>query len=203
MKAVDNLLFQGAAPLPKRISFNSPPELALELLEVYYRIHATILKEEFGDEFPPSKERLSFFKDILDKVERSNLFDPTKSGKDDRSQSSETDTMFEPPPAKMSKVEEDVFVVEGNADLHSMWEVISQKCLRGLEMVTNRFPQHFKALHLLSHYYLKSEKAKDIKKVQRYLWGNEAATSTLGKDSITLMAIRISKLKYSTKHVLP
>ncbi len=78
MKAMDNLLFQGAAPLPKRISFNSPPELALELLEVYYRIHATILKEEFGDEFPPSRERIALFKDVLDKVERTNLFDPTR-----------------------------------------------------------------------------------------------------------------------------
>ena len=44
MKALDNLMSQGAAPLPKKISFNAPPELALELLEVFYRIHATVLK---------------------------------------------------------------------------------------------------------------------------------------------------------------
>jgi len=86
-------------------------------------------------------------------------------------------------------MDEDAFVAEGNTDLHLMWEIISQKCLRGLEMVTNRFPQHFKALHLLSHYYLKSEKAKDIKKVQRFLWGNEPATSTPGNDLITLVKI--------------
>ena len=171
MKAVDNLICQGATPLPKRISFNTPPELALELLEVYYRIHATILKQEFVDEFPPSKERLLFFTNILEKVDRLNLFtlDP-KTGKDERSQSSETDTMLEPPPAKMSKVEENK-----TEDTHSMWEVISKKCLRGLETVIGRFPEHFKALHMLSYYYLKSEKNKDLKKVQRYLWGSEPA----------------------------
>ena len=172
---MDNLLFQGAAPLPKRISFNSPPELGLELLEVYYRIHATILKQEFEDDFPPSKDRLSAFVGVLEKVESSNLFtvDP-KSGKEDRSQSSETDSMFEPPPEKRSKMVDDVF---SGDNVDAMWDVVARKCLRGLEIVVGRFPQHFKALHLLSLYYLKSSKFKDIKKVQRFLWGNEPTSA--------------------------
>jgi calcineurin-binding protein cabin-1 len=52
IKAVDNLLSQGAI-VPKRINFNSPPDLALELLEVYYCIHASTLKLEFTTEDSP------------------------------------------------------------------------------------------------------------------------------------------------------
>ena len=47
--------------MPRKINFNSPPELTLELLEVYYRIHATILKLELkreGTDFPPSMEQV-------------------------------------------------------------------------------------------------------------------------------------------------
>lgn len=64
-KAMENLISQGAT-LPKKINFNSPPEMALELLEVYYRFHASILKMELKDEdFPPSLEML---KTISEKV---------------------------------------------------------------------------------------------------------------------------------------
>ena len=52
MSAVDSLKEQGAS-LPKKVSFNAPQDLALELLEVYYRIHASVLKIELSeDRFP-------------------------------------------------------------------------------------------------------------------------------------------------------
>ena len=67
MKAIENLIAQGAV-VPKKINFNSPPEMALELLEVYYRIYATILKLELKDEeFPPTLETI---KEIHEKVIR-------------------------------------------------------------------------------------------------------------------------------------
>lgn len=58
-----------------------------------------------------------------------------------------------------------------------------------------RFPQHFKALHLLSTYHLKSKKNKDIKKVQRYIWGSEqssAAASSAGNKLNSLFGERKS-----------
>jgi hypothetical protein len=58
---MDNLVNQGAAPLPKKISFNAPPELALELLEVFYRIHATILKQVRSDQRFLKYFRQAFF----------------------------------------------------------------------------------------------------------------------------------------------
>ena len=41
----------------------------------------------------------------------------------------------------------------------------------------NKFQQHFKAIHALSVYYLKSKKNKDIRKVQRLIWGSETAAT--------------------------
>ena len=84
-KAMENLISQGAT-LPKKINFNSPPEMALELLEVYYRFHASILKMELKDEdFPPSLEMLKTIsekvKDI-DKIMSPAIVDgPGKNGK--------------------------------------------------------------------------------------------------------------------------
>ena len=49
VKALQNLVGQGAS-VPRKINFNSPPDLTLELLEVYYRIHASVLKLELKQE---------------------------------------------------------------------------------------------------------------------------------------------------------
>jgi hypothetical protein len=107
-------------------------------------------------------------------VSAANLLnsDP-KSGKEERSMSSETDTTttFEPPPAKLPKMED----AEAVEDAEAAWQTIAGRCLASLETVIVRFPQHFKALHQVSSYYLRSKKSKDIKKVQRYMWGVDAA----------------------------
>ena len=185
MKALDNLIAQRASPLPKKISFNAPPELALELLEVYYRIHATILKLEFADgDFPPTWERLGALDTFLQKVERLNIVsaDP-RSSKEDKSVLSETDatmSMLEPPPAKVMKLDVDADVADKSdaESLESAWDAIAQRCIKSLEIVVNKFQQHFKAIHALSVYYLKSKKNKDIRKVQRLIWGSETAATT-------------------------
>ena len=166
-KALDKLLEQNAT-LPKKISWNSPTELSLELLEVYYRIHATILKQEFTT-FPLSSEALLFIGDLLDKVSSSKIFAGVNAmtsdakTKEDKSQSSETDSCE--PPSKIAKLD-DVPKI-------ATWEQISMKCIEALDSVIRRFPQHFKSIHLFCRYYLKTTSSKkDINKSQKYLWGH-------------------------------
>ena len=45
VSSMEKLLEQGAT-VPKKVSFNNPPDYALEFIEVYYRFNACIIKEE-------------------------------------------------------------------------------------------------------------------------------------------------------------
>jgi hypothetical protein len=56
--------------------------------------------------------------------------------------------MLEAPPAKMAKLE-DVVVAKVDADdVDAAWDAVAQRCIKNLEAVVARFPQHFKAIHL-------------------------------------------------------
>ena len=166
-KALDMLLELNAT-LPKKIIYNSPAELSLELLEVYYRIHATILKQEFITPLPPSSEILKCVGDLLDKIGQSKIFagvSITQSApktKEEKTQSSETDSSE--PPSKVAKLDD--------IPQTTTWDTISTKCIEAMESIFRRFPQHFKSIHLFSRYHLKTTTSKrDIKKSQKYLWG--------------------------------
>lgn len=85
-----------------------------------------------------AKEGLAEINNFLDKVDSLNIFsvDP-KSGKEDKSVMSETDTtsMLDPPPAKMAKFEEEE---EDPLDLKSedvefIWDSVAQRCIKNLE----------------------------------------------------------------------
>ena len=85
-----------------------------------------------------AKEGLAEINNFLDKVDSLNIFsvDP-KSGKEDKSVMSETDTtsMLDPPPAKMAKFEEEE---EDPLDLKSedvefIWDSVAQRCINNLE----------------------------------------------------------------------
>ena len=186
-KSLDKLLEQNAT-LPKKISYNSPAELSLELLEVYYRIHATILKQEFLS-VPPSSTVLRYIGDLLNKMSCSRIFSgvnvtstDTKS-KEDKAQSSETDSSE--PPAKAARLEDSTQT--------ATWDQISSKCTDALEAIIRRFPQHFKSVHLYSRYHLNTSTSKrDIKKAQKYLWGQINSGSKNSIFSIALFGERKS-----------
>ena len=66
--SVKNLLGQGAF-LPRKISFGpGTPELSLELLEVYYRMHASILKLELASGFKETDELVRSLSGLLREV---------------------------------------------------------------------------------------------------------------------------------------
>ena len=180
MKALDMLLEQSAI-LPKKISYNSPTELSLELLEVYYRIHATILKQEFA-ESKPSTDVLKYITDVLDKIGSSKIFlggNPTSIDPKAKEEKLHSEDPAKEPPSKIAKLDE--------SQLSLSWGEISSKCVDALEAIFKRFPQHFKSIHLFSKYHLKTTGTKkDIKTAQKYLWGN---INTGLKNSIFSMAL--------------
>ena len=164
-KALDKLLEQNAT-LPKKISYNSPAELSLELLEVYYRIHATILKYEFAVNLPIPKDDITYIGELLQKVDSSKIFAGGNNStldtkqKDDKLQL-ESDSSE--PPAKVLKTDE---ITDSLS-----WNQVATKCIEALESIIKRFPQHFKSVHLVSRYHLKtSTNLKDVDKAQKYLW---------------------------------
>ena len=97
------------------------------------------------------------------------------------------------PPAKVKKSEEgsDVFSsVDAIIKSETLWASVSQTCLKGLELIVQRFPQHFKALHFLGHYYMRSKRNKDMKKARKYLWGSDIPTGSKSGQSPSLFGER-------------
>ena len=87
-----------------------------------------------------AKEGLAEINNFLDKVDSLNIFsvDP-KSGKEDKSVMSETDTtsMLDPPPAKMAKFEEEEEEEDPldlkSEDVEFIWDSVAQRCIKNLE----------------------------------------------------------------------
>lgn len=186
-KALDRLMEQNAT-LPRKISYNSPVELSLELLEVYYRIHASILKYEFEVSLPIPKEDLNYIGELLHKVSCSKIFvggnntSIDNKSKDDKHQS-ESDSSE--PPSKVQKIDD---VSEGIT-----WNQVATQCIEALESIIKRFPQHFKSVHLFSKYHLKtSTNLRDVNKAQKYLWGQIISGTKVSNFSIALFGERKS-----------
>ena len=150
LKAVDNLIAQGAT-VPKKINFNSPPDWALELLEVYYRMHASVLKLELKDaeEFPLPMKTLN---DIWDKVKKVDdvIRIPLRLGPEDLQVNPSATSEDEPPPAKVPKLMGDdqtaLDDTAAAAEVEQMWSKIAEMCIKALEIIIQRFPNHFKAI---------------------------------------------------------
>ena len=159
VKALQNLVGQGAS-VPRKINFNSPPDLTLELLEVYYRIHASVLKLELKQEDKSmSLAELQKIRKILQDVESvTNAVFPGKEALNNQ-----------PNKEVRQQCEDDGTEVV-------VWSIISKLCLKALEFVMQRFPQHFKAVHLTGHYYMRSNTFKDLKKARKYFWGIDGPT---------------------------
>ena len=160
VKALQNLVGQGAS-VPRKINFNSPPDLTLELLEVYYRIHASVLKLELKQEDKSmSLEELQKIRKILQDVESvTNAVFPGKEALNNQ-----------PNKEVRQQCEDD------GTEVVLVWSIISKLCLKALEFVMQRFPQHFKAVHLTGHYYMRSNTFKDLKKARKYFWGIDGPT---------------------------
>ena len=61
------------------------------------------------------------------------------------------------PPAKVPKIEESDVKKEEVDEVDKEWTSLVEKCIKALELIIQRFPDHFKAFHLLARYYIRSK----------------------------------------------
>ncbi|CAB4069827.1 unnamed protein product [Lepeophtheirus salmonis] len=113
MKSLDNLLYQGAN-ITKKISYNAPQDLSLELLEVYYRIHTSTLKRRAQNfTLEESQQILKILNEAHEKVGNFNK------------------NISEPPLEKIPKLSEE-------EDPQKLRSIIIDTCLQGLEFTKAR-----------------------------------------------------------------
>ena len=60
------------------------------------------------------------------------------------------------------------------SEVDQVWSSIADGCIKALELTVQRFSNHFKAIHLLGRYFLRSKKKTDLKKARKLLWGMES-----------------------------
>ena len=99
--------------------------------------------------------------------------DPSKSATNEKEKQSED----EEPSAKKAKLDDNndsEKAPEELSEVDQVWSSIADGCIKALELTVQRFSNHFKAIHLLGRYFLRSKKKTDLKKARKLLWGMES-----------------------------
>lgn len=188
-----NCLERNGSVLPRKVNYNSPQPLSLETLEIYYRVHASILKFLIKFENKESSALDEAFRqelyDVMKVVQLSRVYNTNApedhnvrfSRKCKRAMVSAADELT----GKMSRTDEssttimrDVIEVMDNmidevdfANDTAKLEVsqLVRLALMGLEDVAYHFFHHFKALYRLAHYYHTSTHNRMLHRVQKLL----------------------------------
>eukprot|EP00090_Calanus_glacialis_P013101 TRINITY_DN21726_c0_g1_i3.p1 TRINITY_DN21726_c0_g1~~TRINITY_DN21726_c0_g1_i3.p1 ORF type:complete len:2006 (+),score=827.87 TRINITY_DN21726_c0_g1_i3:94-6111(+) len=176
--------------MPRKINYNNPQDFSIEALEVYYRIHASILKtiakaEKEKKEVPEDICRK--FYEVLkttqldeiyttnspqNKVERfSNKrkqakVDDDKGNKMTRQDETSTTIMRDVLEVVDTMIDDIEFT--NNSTKYSM-DNLAKLCMSGLEDVVFHFFHHFKALYRMAHFYHTSPSMKNLVKVRQLL----------------------------------
>lgn len=147
-------LYTAGAEYPRRIQYYSPPNLSIEALEVYYRIHVCILKylTLSGKQNIPRQVLLKF-KNFLTKASNSPIAKLTPLTNAPKT----TDIKD-----VASLVTDVTFMVQDrfSARPEDLKAQIIAMCLEGLTRVLTRFPEHYKALYRLAFYYYGSNEVR-------------------------------------------
>ena len=102
-----------------------------------------------------------------------SISDPSKSATNEKEKQSED----EEPSAKKAKLDDNndpEKAPEELSEVDQVWSSIADGCIKALELTVQRFSNHFKAIHLLGRYFLRSKKKTDLKKARKLLWGMES-----------------------------
>ncbi|QQP57020.1 Uncharacterized protein FKW44_001874 [Caligus rogercresseyi] len=139
--------------ISKKISYTSPQDFSLELLEVYYRMHSSTLKRR-DQSFSIEELRyiLKSLKEAHDKVANPKANEPSHE--------------------KMPKLSE-------GDDPKALMSSIVEACITALEFTIKYFSQHSRAHYVISHYYVQK---KDFKKARTYLLASNKNFSGLFVD---------------------
>ena len=178
--------------MPRKINYNNPQDFSIEALEVYYRIHASILKtiakaEKEKKEVPEDICR-KFYEVLkttqLDEIYTTNSpqnkvdrfsnkrklakVDDDKGNKMTRQDETSTTIMRDVLEVVDTMIDDIEFT--NNTIKYSM-DNLAKLCLSGLEDVVFHFFHHFKALYRMAHYYRTSTSMKNPVKVKNKTQG--------------------------------
>lgn len=152
-------LHTAGAVYPRRIQYYNPPNLSIEALEVYYRIHVCILKYLTLSSKAQNIARriLLKFKNYLTKATHSPLAKLSSSNDSQANDLNDVVTLV----SDLKSMVQDRF----SARPEELKSQIISMCLKGLNRVLTRFPEHYKALYRLAFYYCGSNGAQTAREL--------------------------------------
>ncbi|CAG0897136.1 unnamed protein product [Darwinula stevensoni] len=162
----ERCLWDVNAEYPQRIYYPSPQFLSLEALEVFYRIHSTILKALMGHEAGHTldKDTLKYLNHVLKLESRGCFVAGSEKGKNGEGRAIASEILADlidglgKPSATFNPQGEEKQLGE----LKEKEEPIElprmiHDCLAGLKMCITRFPHHYKSLYRMAYFYAHSQ----------------------------------------------
>ncbi|XP_059085723.1 calcineurin-binding protein cabin-1-like [Tigriopus californicus] len=150
-RAVRNL-FDQCGSISKKISYNNPTQFSLELLEAFYRIHASTLKNALRPILDPTLTRINDEDLIMIHENLKDIHDLDFLG-----------------------LSEEPRVIPPDITREERIEQLFHYCVIALESILIRFSHHFKSLYMLAFYHAKAPKVRDPEKALSYLVANPSA----------------------------
>ena len=158
-------LYVDGTSYPKKIQYYNPPYLAVEALEIHYRIHASVLKYLTNNQ-KFSSRALKRLKIHLTRAMRSPFtkqFSPssatsaapvdhdyaTAGALSSTSKSLSCDSVSE----LMTDLLDSVVLREQRVDTNSLRKDLIKMCLNAMQRCVDRYPAHYKSIYRLANYY--------------------------------------------------
>ncbi|CAG2166979.1 unnamed protein product [Oppiella nova] len=159
-------LFVDGTSYPKKIQYYNPPYLAVEALEIHYRIHVAILKyltlhKKVSSRLlkrlrmhliralrsPFSKQTAPSSATSVAPVDHD--YATAAAGVSGYQRSLSTDSVSE----LMNDLVDTVALREERVEIGSLREQLVMMCLRAMHRCVNRYPAHYKSIYRLANYY--------------------------------------------------
>ena len=184
-----NFLKNNDVVLPRRVNYNSPPDFAIEALEVYFRIHASILKSILKAEKEKKEldeEERTIYYQTMRTVQLEEMFTSNTPWRKERWEGKKRKLEGgEEPAPKVTREDEtsttimrDVLEVVDSLVEDVEWtndttkysvSSLTKLAVLGLEDVVTTFPHHSKALYRLAHFFHNSPSNYHVGRVRQLL----------------------------------
>ena len=187
-------LYVDGTSYPKKIQYYNPPYLAVEALEIHYRIHASVLKYlTFNKKFSiRTLKRLKlhliralrspFSKQTTPSVATSAApvdHDYATAGSQSLMRSVSSDSVSE----LMNDLLDTLELRERKVDSNNLKTDLINLCLNAMRKCVTRYPAHYKSIFRLAHYYHTINDNITAKQLLLGTVGNKSANTSLSLDS--------------------
>lgn len=177
-------LYVDGTSYPKKIQYHNPPALAVEALEIHYRIHAATLKYITSGKKCPIKllRRIKmhliralkspFAKQLTPSSATSAAPVDHDYATGGTNSSNSNGKIYDEVKELMDDLIEMIVEKEDRIDSNRMKSQIITLCLNAMKRCLNRYPAHYKSIYRLADYYFKSN---DFQTAKCFLFGGPQA----------------------------